>query len=109
MCTLETSVSISNLCGTAVIDLVKPCHRRSCVVKWLPQGISTSGQRLFPSEPEHTKSHLQQHTWSHQRAQGAMGRHLPEEQGETCVEPGAFLAPAAGERRLGYTMDSLIQ
>lgn len=38
VCTWETSVSISNLCGTAVIDLVKSCHWRSCVVKWVATG-----------------------------------------------------------------------
>lgn len=89
MCTSETSVSVSNLCGTVAVDLVKSCHRRSCVGPGLPAGISTSGQRVFAPERAR-QGHRQQRVWVRRKGHAEKaGRRLPETRGTELWEPGA--------------------
>lgn len=107
VCTWETSVSRSNLCGTAVIDLVSPAIRGHVCWSGLPQGISTSGQKVFPSEPVHAKSHLQQRT-------GAIREHRERGDGEAPATRAGHKPvcnqglswPQLQERTLGYTTGS---
>lgn len=56
----------------------------------------------------HAKSHLQQLIWTHQKTQGERRWESTCQNcmGETCLEPGAFLTPVAGEGALRYALDS---